>query len=160
MKITLIAAMDHNRMIGKAGGIPWHLPEDFAHFKKTTLGHSMIMGRKTFKSLPGILPGRQHVVISRSKHIIKSPNVIYVDNQYAAINACKTEDIFVIGGGEVYSLFMPLAQEIILTEVHISVPGRGDAYFPEVPLAEWEEISRTLNDSCGLPHSYVTYRRK
>lgn len=165
MKISMIAAVADNGAIGYQGGIPWHLPEDFKHFKKTTMGCPMIMGSKTFDSLPGILPGRLHVVISRKpKKLVKSPYVVYVSNIYEAINVSGSslfgtgsDHIFIIGGSQIYTLAMPLATEIIITEVHMN--PLGDTYFPQINNHDWKEVDRVQNTDTGIPHDIVTYRR-
>ena len=140
-RISLIVAMGTGRVIGCEGEIPWHLPADLAHFKKTTMGSPIVMGRKTFESIGRPLPGRRNLVLSRSGFSAKG--VECFSSVEEVLTACEREkdvDIFVIGGGEIYSLFLPLAQKIHLTEVEGDFPG--DAYFPPLDTDGWKEISR------------------
>ncbi|MDA9110321.1 dihydrofolate reductase [bacterium] len=124
-----IVAVSQDGVIGRAGDLPWRLPGDLKWFKKITLGHTLVMGRKTWESLPGALPGRQNWVLSRTAsqedgmRIFRSIEDILENKQ-------QDQTIFIIGGGEIYSLALPLCHELYLTEVHRKVPD-GDAFFPE-----------------------------
>ena len=127
-----IAAMSENRVIGRGGMLPWHLPEDFRWFKRTTLGHGVLMGRKTFDSLGGRpLPGRLNLVVSRhSGNLPKLENVVVVpDLQAFRPESYPVAEIFVAGGAEIYRQILPRCDELLLTLVHREVPD-GDAFFP------------------------------
>lgn len=137
MRISLIAAIDKNRVIGQDGGLPWHLPEDFAWFKKITTGKPVLMGRKTFESIGRPLPQRTNIVISRHAH--DTPGVTWVTSLEAALEKARhqhTEEIMIIGGGEIYRQALPHADRLYLTEVDIIV--RGDSFFPDFHAAEWQ----------------------
>ena len=151
MTISLIAAMAQNRIIGrnKANGqpdLPWHLPDDFAYFKQKTSGHAIIMGRKSLDALGKPLPKRTNIVITRNPDF-RVEGVIVVNTLEAALNAAKeaeatheTPELFVIGGAEIYTLALPVADRIYLTEVHREYDG--NASFPEFDKNEWREVSR------------------
>ena len=133
--LTLIAAAGSNNELGKDNDLVWHLPDDFKRFKALTTGHHIIMGRKTFESLPGILPGRPHIVISRNPDYT-AKGAVTVSSLEAALEVAKEdEQIFIIGGGMIYKLALPLAQCVELTRVHASF--EADTYFPELPTDEW-----------------------
>src|SRR6188768_3873927 len=128
--ITMVAAAGENNELGKDNKIIWHLPDDFKRFKQITIGHYIIMGRKTFQSFPKPLPNRTHIVITRQKDY-HPENCIVVDSMEEAIQkAPKNEDVFVIGGGEIYNLGLPFADKIELTRVHADF--EADASFPEI----------------------------
>jgi dihydrofolate reductase len=133
--IILIAAAAENNALGKDNQLLWHLPDDFKRFKQVTSGHHIIMGRKTFESFPKPLPNRTHVIITRQKYDAPE-GCIVVDSLEKAIGACpKGEDIFVIGGGEIYKLAMPVADKIDLTRVHTT--KEADTFFPEINPDDW-----------------------
>ncbi|WP_415379653.1 dihydrofolate reductase [Halosimplex sp. TS25] len=146
MEIALVAAVAENDVIGVDGEMPWHYPEDLAHFKETTMGHPVIMGRVTYESisgqLGGPLPGRTNVVLTRSG--VEAPEEVeVVESIEAAVEAAAetgTETAFVAGGATVYEQFLPRADRLVLTEV----PGEpdGDTFFPEWDAAEWVEVER------------------
>ncbi|MBX9796623.1 dihydrofolate reductase [Sphingomonas sp.] len=133
--ISLHLARADNGVIGADGAIPWRLPADLKRFKAQTMGRPMIMGRKTFESLPGLLPGRRHIVLTRGEWA--APGAEVADSVDAAL-ALAGPDAAVIGGAQIYALFLPHAARIELTEVHLSPPG--DAIVP--PFAGWHEIAR------------------
>lgn len=159
--ITLIAAAAENNALGKDNAMLWHLPDDFKRFKAITTGHHIIMGRKTFESFPKPLPNRTHVIITRQKKYAPE-GCIVVDSMENAIAACpKDEDIFIIGGGEIYNLGMPFADTIELTRVHDSF--EADAFFPEIDRNEWELISeeyRPADEKHKVDFSFQTFARK
>ncbi|RZJ30876.1 MAG: dihydrofolate reductase [Flavobacterium sp.] len=134
--IILIAAIAENNALGKDNQLPWHLPDDFKRFKSVTSGHYIIMGRKTFESFPKPLPNRTHVVITRQKDY-QADGCIIVDSIEKALEISpKDQDVFVIGGGEIFTLAMPFADKLDITQVHASVDG--DAFFPEIRPDEWK----------------------
>jgi dihydrofolate reductase len=137
--IILIAAAAENNALGKDNQLLWHLPDDFKRFKAQTTGHHIIMGRKTFESFPKPLPNRTHVIITRQNY--DAPDgCIVVDSLEKAIAACpKNQDIFVIGGGEIYKLAMPVADKIDLTRVHTTKDA--DTFFPEINPDDWTLIA-------------------
>lgn len=138
--LVLIAAVAENNVIGSDGDIPWHYPEDLEHFKQTTLNEPLIMGRKTFESLPSTLPNRQHIVLSTSVDEYDDENVQVARNAKDAIDMSAykyaDEQIFVAGGETVYETFLPIADKMILT--HIPKSPDGDTYFPEINDTGWE----------------------
>lgn len=138
--IFLVLARAQNGVIGADGGMPWHLPMDLRHFKALTQNRPMIMGRKTFDSLPGLLPGRRHIVLTRSADWAEDgAEVVHsVDEAIATANA---PHVAVIGGAEIFTLFLPRADRIELTEVH-AAPA-GDTIMPAFDPAVWQETART-----------------
>ncbi|MAV39302.1 MAG: dihydrofolate reductase [Puniceicoccaceae bacterium] len=122
-----IAAMAENRVIGNAGAIPWHLPDDFKWFKKTTMGQTLLMGRKTFESIGRPLPGRQTLILSRSNY--SAPEATTVQDQKSIEAVAEHENIWVAGGAEIYKLMLPNCKDLFLTRVHLE--PKGDTYFPE-----------------------------
>ncbi len=122
-----IMAMARHRVIGAAGGMPWHLPEEFRFFKKTTMGHAIVMGRKTYESLGKPLPGRRNIVLSRTMK--SQPGVTVIQNLEDLKNLnIPSEDIFVIGGADVFRLLLPECNELFITQVHQEVTG--DTFLP------------------------------
>ncbi len=138
-RVSIIAAMAKNRVIGSGGAIPWHLPNELQLFKRVTVGHHIIMGRKTYESIGRLLPGRATVIVTRQPGY-RAPGARVVHSLEEAIAACNGDDeVFVIGGGELYRAALPLADRIYLTTV--DAEPAGDTYMPEFDLAEWQEIS-------------------
>ena len=134
-EIVLVAAMAKDRVIGQAGCMPWHLPADLKHFKTITLGHPVVMGRRTFESIGRALPGRLNVVISRSRSSLPD-GVVLADSLGAAISACGDHAVvMVIGGGEIYRQAMDRANRLELTLIDAAIDG--DTHFPEFCLADW-----------------------
>lgn len=133
--ITLIAAAAENNALGKDNQLIWHLPDDFKRFKEITSSHYIVMGRKTFESFPKPLPNRTHVIITRQKEFL-AEGCIVVNSIEKAIEACpKEEEVFVIGGAEIYRQSIGFADKIELTRVHDTF--EADAYFPEINLNQW-----------------------
>lgn len=160
-KISLIVAVAKNGIIGTGGTMPWHITEDFAHFKAVTLGHSVIMGRKTYESIGRPLPRRRNVVISRNQ-TLRIEGCEMATSLEEAIAMCEgEEELFVIGGGEIYRQAMPMADKLYIT--HVDVVVEGDTRFPEIDPALWEEISREEFErgrEFGHPFSFVDYVRR
>jgi dihydrofolate reductase len=127
-QITLIVARAQNGVIGRDGTLPWHLPADLKRFKALTMGSAMVMGRKTFDSLPGLLPGRRHIVLTRDRQW-EAPAAEVVHSVPAALELAGGERLSVIGGAEIFALLLPLAQRIELTQVLADVPG--DTFMPD-----------------------------
>jgi len=135
MDITLIAAVAENNAIGKGNKMLWHLPDDFRYFRRNTLGHSVVMGRKTFESIGKPLPERRNIVLSRRADWV-AEGVDVANSVDDVLAYCRDErDVFVIGGADLYRQMLPLAQRILLTRVHARPDG--DAFFPEIHEAEW-----------------------
>jgi dihydrofolate reductase len=140
MRINLIVAMAKNRVIGAGNKMPWHLPADFAWFKRQTMGHPVIMGRKTFESIGRPLPGRENIVVSRNVSW-RAEGVQTCHALDAALQRCGADaEVFVIGGATLYAQALPLAERIFLTEVDAA--PEGDTWFPPLSVKEWREISR------------------
>ncbi len=140
--VALVAALDHNRAIGRAGGMPWHLPDDLARFKRLTLGKPVLMGRKTALSIGRALPGRRNLVLSRrgDAPYATQETVRSLDE---AIEAAG-EELLVVGGGEIYALALPRATRLYLTEIDASAPD-ADTWFPAFDRARWREVARTTH---------------
>ena len=140
--IAIVVARSSNGVIGRDGGLPWRLPTDLRRFRELTSGHSVVMGRRTFESLPDAfrpLPERRNVVLSRSPDYAAEGAEVYGDLE-AALSACS-EPCFVIGGGHTYRQALPFAERVYATEVEAEV--EGDAFFPALPEAEWREVERS-----------------
>jgi len=158
----LIAALAANRVIGRGNELPWHLPEDLRRFKALTMGHPVIMGRKTFESilarLKKPLPGRRNLVISRTLTSVPEGAELFGSLE-SAFAACQISDeVFVIGGEQIYALALPLADCLQLTEIASEV--EGDAYFPEFDRAEFVETGRQAGENASeLKYDFVTYQR-
>lgn len=138
--IFLVLARARNGVIGANGALPWHLPMDLRHFKALTQNKPMIMGRKTFDSLPGLLPGRRHIVLTRSRDW-SDEGAEVVHTVDAAIAAANAPHVAVIGGAEIFTLFLPRADRIELTEVHAE--PAGDTVMPAFDPGAWRETART-----------------
>ncbi|MDE1988969.1 MAG: type 3 dihydrofolate reductase [Betaproteobacteria bacterium] len=139
-RLSLIVAMTENRIIGANNAMPWHLPADLAFFKATTLGHPVIMGRKTFESIGRALPGRRNIVVSRNPGYLAEGCDTVTDMAQSLQQAGPAPEIFVIGGAQLFELALPQAHRIYLTRIHATLDG--DTFFPELDAAEWQEISR------------------
>lgn len=136
-EINIIVAYDKDHGIGYRGKMPWNLPADLRHFQRVTLGHPIIMGRRTWESLPGILPNRQNIVISSTLGAIKSPYVNVVDSLESALVVANTERVFVIGGGQLYleAVNHSCTRRVIATE--IDAEFQADAWFPHLDAEKW-----------------------
>ncbi len=161
--IKILVAFDENRVIGKNNELIWHLPADLKRFKALTTGHVIIMGRKTFDSIGKPLPNRTTIVISRTIGL-QIEGVICTTSIEEAILKAKSlsrEDIFIVGGAEIYALSLTVADQILVTQLHDIF--EGDAFFPEIPASEWEvtEKERGVTDEKNTyQYSYLTYSRK
>ncbi len=139
-----MVAVSRNGVIGRAGGLPWHISSDLKHFKAITMGKPLIMGRKTWESLPKRpLPGRQNIVITRQKNYQAEGAVVVADTASALAAAGKVEEICVIGGGEIFTKFLAKADRIYLTEVDLEV--EGDTRFPVIDPNQWLETAREIH---------------
>ncbi|MBW8171727.1 dihydrofolate reductase [Ornithinimicrobium sp. Arc0846-15] len=151
--LTFVVAMGRNRVIGDGVGMPWHLPEDLAHFKRTTLGGTMLMGRRTFDSIGRALPGRRSVVITRDTSW-SAPGVEVAHSIAEALDLAGAVEVFVIGGGNIYEQTLPQADRIVLTEIDQEPPG--SVFFPDLDSDEWSEASRDQRDG----FAFVELQRK
>lgn len=160
-QLSIIAAMGRNRVIGRENRLPWHLPNDLRHFKALTLGKPLLMGRKTWESLPGLLPGRRHLVISRNPHYeAKGAETAYSLAEAIAI-AGPVEEVMLIGGGELYAQALPLAQRLYLTLVDAEL--EGDTFFPQYEAADWQLMQQqdhVADDRHVFGYSFLDYQRK
>jgi dihydrofolate reductase len=163
MIISHIAAMAQNRVIGRAGGMPWHIPEDFKFFKATTMGHAMIMGRKTWESIGKPLPGRLTIVVTKNSKLILPEGVILAPSIKEALRYCHEHratwgsECFIVGGGEIYKESLPRANRIYLTLVHQTVDG--DTFYPEISTAEFHQIKCEPHLDGPVPFSFTTWER-
>ncbi|ALM85870.1 dihydrofolate reductase [Bordetella sp. N] len=157
--LTLVVAYARNRVIGRDNALPWKIPGDLAHFKRTTLGHPIVMGRKTWESLGRPLPGRRNIVISRDTAYAAAGAEV-VTSLPAALAACAdVAQVCVIGGAQIYAAAIPLADRIVATEVKADVDG--DAWFPELPAGEWREASRQAQPAeNGYEYDFVEFERQ
>jgi len=165
--VAIIAAVATNGVIGSGNYIPWHLPSDFAHFKRMTLGKPLIMGRKTFESIGRPLPGRTNIVVSRQEGY--QPNGVLVissleaalDHAQSIAEADRANEVMIGGGAEIYAQAMPIANRLYIT--HVGAEPQGDAYFPAIDPAKWKDsqaiqVPRSPKDDA--PFSIRIYRRR
>jgi dihydrofolate reductase len=157
-RLTIIAAVAANGVIGKDNRMPWHLPDDLKRFKALTMGHPMIMGRKTWESLPGRLPGRQHIVVTRNAGY-RAEGAMVTGSLAAAIEAAgNVDEVFVIGGAELYAQTLPSADRMHLTE--IAANFAGDTHFPAFDRSQWRQSASERHvTEAGLVYAFVTYDR-
>ena len=162
MTLSIVAAVARNGVIGREGGIPWHIPEDMARFRALTTGHPVVMGRKTWDSLPDRfrpLPGRRNVVVTRNPEWTADGAERAASLETALELLDGPETVFVIGGASLYDQALPLADDLELTEVDLE--PEGDAFFPAWDREAFEEMSRDARVSeDGTPFAFVTYRRR
>ena len=146
MKIALVAALDRNSAIGRGNALPWHLPDDLKRFKALTLGHSLLMGRKTAEAIGRALPGRRNFVLTRraGSPVPGMEAVSTLDAAIAGISTASNATLMVIGGGQVYSLAMARATHLYLTHVNTTVEG-ADAFFPAFDAAQWRIVARNAH---------------
>jgi dihydrofolate reductase len=153
MKISIVVAMAANRVIGRDNQLPWHLPADLKHFKETTMGKPILMGRKTWESIGRPLPGRTNIVITRDENY-DAPGCVVVHSIEAALQAAaKQDEVMIIGGAEFYRQVLPQTDRIYLTRINEDFDG--DTLFPELDSSEWQEAGRIDCDADeNNPHSY------
>jgi dihydrofolate reductase len=164
--LSAMVAVSENQVIGVDNGLPWRLSNDLKWFKKVTMGKPILMGRKTFQSLPGLLPGRPHIVITRDpKFTAKDVTITHDINEAikAGIEAASqlgAEEMVIIGGAEIYRQALDKLDLIYLTQVHAEI--EGDTYFPELDPADWTEVSRELHrksEKDQYDHSFICLKR-
>ena len=158
-RLNLIAALGKNGVIGIGNRLPWQLPDDLRHFKALTLGHPVLMGRKTFESLGRPLPGRRNIVITRNAHYRPEGAEVAGSIEQALALCQGAQEVFFIGGADIYRQALPLAERLHLTEVDAS--PAGDAFFPAFDRARWRESAREgrRDEGSGLGYAFVTYER-
>ncbi len=161
MNISLIAAVDENNGIGNDNQLLCYLPADLKRFKALTINHSIVMGRKTFESLPkGALPKRRNIVLTQNKNF-HAPNIEVIHSLDELWEMCNNEDnIFIIGGGSIYNLFMPKATHLYLTKIHHTF--KADTFFPKLNINEWQQIKEVKNpadDKNKYDFSFIDYKK-
>ncbi len=162
--LSLIVAIAADNVIGKNNKLIWHISDDLKRFKQITSGKKMIMGRKTFESLPGVLPNREHIILTRDKNYTVDSNQVTIEYDFDSIlkKYLNSEDeVFIIGGAEIYKQFLPYCNKLYLTKINHSFDG--DTYFPEINYADFniEYESESFNDEkSGLTYKFVDLIRK
>ncbi len=160
MSLSLIVAMARNRTIGINNTLPWRCPEDLKHFKALTMGHHMIMGRKTFDSIGKPLPGRTTVIVTRNAEL-KVEGCVVAHSLQQAISACANDsEIFIVGGAELYTQALPLVDKLYITEIQQDV--EGDAHFPEFDQSRWQLVSKDVRSQetpQPLEFHFASYQR-
>lgn len=157
MRISLVAAIDRNNVIGHENALPWYLPEDLKRFRKLTTGKTVLMGRKTFDSIikrnGKPLPNRKNIVVTRNKDFKAPEGVLVYDDLESALNDHSNEDLFVIGGGQIFEQTIDKAQTLYIT--HVDIQAQGDIYFPDIDPAKWQKVDEEKHDG----HTFCTYKR-
>lgn len=161
-EVIVIAAVARNRVIGKDNALIWNIPEDMAHFRQLTAGHTVVMGRKTWESLPPRfrpLPGRRNIVVSRQPDYVAPGGEVADSLEKALALAATATQVFIIGGEQIYRQAMAMAERLEITEIDLAPDG--DAWFPEISAADWQETQKkTPPSQSGTGFSFVTYRRR
>ncbi len=166
MLVSLIAAVASNHVIGRGGEMPWRLPADMAYFKRLTMGHPVIMGRKTFLTLKKALTGRLNIVLSKDPSF-SAAGVLCARTANEALRLAAStlspapQEVFVIGGAQIYSLFLPHADRLYIT--HVDADVEGTELFPEIDPSAWTMVSikpGAVDEKNALPHRFVVYERK
>jgi dihydrofolate reductase len=163
MKVALVVAAADNGVIGRAGGLPWHLPADLAHFRRVTLGHHLVIGRRTWESVAKPLPGRRILVVTRAELTLPE-GVLRVPSLVEALDVARgagDDEVMIAGGSGIYQAALPLADRIYLTRVGAVVDG--DTFFPALADAEWQEVSREevpADERNAYPLAFVVLERR
>lgn len=162
MILSIIAAISDDLGIGMNNDLLWHIPEDLKRFKLLTLGKTVIMGKRTWDSLPRKpLPGRKNIVITDNRDE-KIENAVTAYSIEDALDKCAgDEEVFIIGGGSVYKQFLPLARRLYITHVHLKLPA--DVFFPKIDMRKWKIVEKDTscsNKKCDIPYTYIIYERK
>ena len=158
-RISIIVAHAANRVIGFDGNLPWRISDDLKRFRAITMGHTVIMGRKTYESIGHALPGRQNIVMTRKKKYAAKKNIELAGSLNTAIKKSVRSDVFIIGGGEIYKQALPIADRLFITLIDDEF--KGDAYFPEISDGNWESTfdeSHITDD--GLGYCFLDYVRR
>ena len=163
----MIAAIDENRLIGNGPHIPWQLPADLRHFREMTIGKSVVMGRKTFETLPRPLPKRRNIILTRNRDYeapqgcIVAHSVEDVLKTAETLSKCDGSELMICGGAPIYAAFLPHASRLYLTQIHATF--EGDVYFPEFNMAEWKEVKRInceADEKNPYPYSFLFLDKK
>ena len=160
LRISLIAAVANDNVIGADNALPWHLPDDLRHFKALTLGHPIIMGRKTFESIGRPLPGRHNIIVTRNPHytVAGCDTAISIETALALCSG-RTDEVFIIGGAQIYAQALPFANRLHLTEIEADFAG--DTRFPLIDPAQWQLTSRERRHAdMGFDFSFSLYERQ
>lgn len=160
--ISLIVAMDQNRVIGKDNQLPWHLPADLHYFKQVTMGKPIVMGRKTFESIGRVLPGRENIIVTRNREYVNADctilHSIYEVKQFADESE---QEVFIIGGAEIFKEVLAVADRLYLTEIEARFAG--DTYFPLIDTTEWRQVSvtpGTVDEKNRYPYQFIVLEKK
>ncbi|MDW7616721.1 dihydrofolate reductase [Peribacillus simplex] len=160
--ISLIVAMDQNRVIGNNNQLPWHLPADLQYFKKVTMGHPIIMGRKTFESIGRVLPGRENVIVTRNPEYKAEGCLVLHDTLEIKTFADNSSDeVFVIGGAEIFKEILPYTDRLYITVIHETF--EGDTFFPVIDENEWDKISSnqgSIDEKNRYAHDFIILQKK
>lgn len=160
MQLSIIVAMDRNRVIGKGDTLPWHISSDLQHFKKITMGKPIVMGRKTHESIGRPLPGRENIILTHDK-TYQAKGCTVLNSMDEIFEHCKdSEEVMITGGAEIYKLSLERVSHLYLTEVHTEI--EGDTYFPEFDRNEWKEVSREAyeaDEKNEFDYSFVLLER-
>jgi len=156
-RVRIVVAYARNRVIGRDNALPWRLPGDMAHFRQTTMGHPVVMGRKTWESLGKALPGRHNIVVTRNPAFVTQGATV-VASLDEALRVAAGGTVYIIGGAQLYAQALPLAHDVVATQVHADVAG--DAFFPALDAAQWREVERRAQpEENGLAYDFVVYQR-
>lgn len=160
--LSIIVATANNNVIGKENKLIWHLPNDLKYFKTLTTGKTIIMGRKTFESLPMILPNRKHVVLTRDKNYKVDDERVKIIYSVEELNTFKNdnEEHFIIGGAEIYNLLMPISEKLYITKIDETF--EGDAFFPQISEKEWTVVDKKpgiVDEKNKYFHEFITYEK-
>ncbi|CAH0347373.1 dihydrofolate reductase [Bacillus sp. CECT 9360] len=160
--ISLMLAMDENRLIGRDNQLPWHLPADLQYFKNVTMGHPIVMGRKTFESIGRVLPGRENIVVTRNAEFdAEGVTILHSIDDVKQLADSSAQELFVIGGAEIFKEILPVTDRLYITEIHHAF--EGDTYFPEIQETEWVQRSLTpgtVDEKNRYPHDFIILERK
>lgn len=161
MQVSLIVAMSQTNAIGKGGQLLWHLPNDLKYFKEITMGKPIVMGRTTYESIGKPLPGRTNIILSNNPDYV-APGCVILHNKEAVFDYCQKEpEIMVIGGAQIYQLFLAEATTLYLTKVYANLSG--DTFFPEIDMKQWQEVTRDDFQKDGthlFSYSFIKYVRR
>lgn len=157
-RISMVVARARNGVIGANNALPWHLPGDLKYFKRVTMGHPIVMGRKTYDSIGRLLPGRKNVIVTRQKDYCVPGAAVVHSADEALRAAADASEVFVIGGAQLFTAFMDRTDRLYVTEIERDYPG--DVYFPGIDPAIWIELSRESHEERGLRYHFVVYERR
>lgn len=161
MHLSAIVAMSENRVIGRENQLPWHLPADLQHFKAITMGKPIVMGRKTYESIGRPLPGRQNIVITRSRYFVAPGCSVFTSIDAAFASLAAQEEVIIIGGAQLFQQLLPQIQRIYLTVIHRDFSG--DVFFPEIDRSEWQEVTREeycADEKNPFAYSFIVVERE